>query len=201
MAVRRPLRVASFSGHLGVVKYLISQRADTEIGDNYSYTPLHVASEKGHLYIATCLLDAGADVNKPSSDGNLSLLAASRGGYLDIIKYLITKGAPIESRNNYGWTVIHFAADNGHLESLEYFLRNNTSVSSGNSHNVLKVGLQVWYSVQTALTKLSGRGSARWRKILSQTCVWCRQVCCIRWEIKDGSLGISYPISGFEIYE
>ena len=67
------LYVASFNGHVEVIKLLLSYGAD--INDKRSdngISSLFVASENGHVEVVKLLLSHGADVNDKSSDDGIS---------------------------------------------------------------------------------------------------------------------------------
>ena len=54
-----PLKIASSSGHLEVVRYLLEQGADRDNADIQGLTPLHAAAVSGHLDIAMLLMSYG----------------------------------------------------------------------------------------------------------------------------------------------
>ena len=57
-------------GHLDVTKYLISQGAEVNKGDNDGRTALPCsASQEGHLDVTKYLISQGAEVNKGDNDG------------------------------------------------------------------------------------------------------------------------------------
>lgn len=50
------------TGHLEVVKLLVSRSADKSCKDKLGYTPLHAAAASGHIEIVKYLLRMGAEV-------------------------------------------------------------------------------------------------------------------------------------------
>ncbi len=54
------LVLASITGHLEVVKYLVSKGANVNTKDTSLKTPLEIAKEKGHLEVVRVLREAGA---------------------------------------------------------------------------------------------------------------------------------------------
>ena len=64
-----PLHKASSSGHLEVVKTLLTAKTDASKRTDCGWTPLHEASSSGHLEVVTTLLVAKADVNKSDDEG------------------------------------------------------------------------------------------------------------------------------------
>lgn len=53
------------SGHLEVVKLLVSQGSDKSCRDKRGYTPLHAAAASGHVDVVKYLLRNGAEVRTP----------------------------------------------------------------------------------------------------------------------------------------
>lgn len=51
-----------FSGHIEVVKLLVSHGAEVTCKDKKSYTPLHAAASSGMISVVKYLLDLGVDV-------------------------------------------------------------------------------------------------------------------------------------------
>lgn len=51
------------SGHLEVVKLLVSQGSDKSCKDKRGYTPLHAAAASGHVDVVKYLLRNGAEVS------------------------------------------------------------------------------------------------------------------------------------------
>ena len=55
--------MAAQKGHLSVVEYLVSQKADINAKDTNGCTPLHLAAQKGHLSVVEYLVNQKADIN------------------------------------------------------------------------------------------------------------------------------------------
>ncbi len=51
------------TGHVEVVKLLVSRSADKSCKDKQGYTPLHAAAASGHIEIVKYLLRMGAEVS------------------------------------------------------------------------------------------------------------------------------------------
>ena len=84
-----PMRCATFSGHLEVVKYLASLDS-VDPGANGSYV-IKLASENGHLDVVKYL--ASLDSVDPGTADNYAIRWASWYGHLEVVKYLISIGA------------------------------------------------------------------------------------------------------------
>ena len=103
---------SAFNGHLDVTKYLISQGAEVNRGDNDGWTALHsLLLRRGHLDVTKYLISQGAEVNKGDNDGMTALHSAASRGHLDVTRYLISQGAEVNKGDNDGKTALHdFAA-------------------------------------------------------------------------------------------
>ena len=135
------LRIASWNGHLEIVKYLISQGADIHANDDRALKwaiemgqdevvkfliekganihtnddeALRWASYHGHLDMVKYLVSRGADIH---ANDDISLIWASRYGYLGVIKYLVSQGANIHAQNDIS---LRWASQNGHTEVVKY---------------------------------------------------------------------------------
>ncbi|OBZ72411.1 26S proteasome non-ATPase regulatory subunit 10 [Grifola frondosa] len=118
--------LAASSGSVDIVRYLLDQKADVNIGDNGGWTPLHIAgmftfSSAGWEEIARELLGAGADVNRANDKGLTPLhYAASKSR---IGKLLISRGADINARDKANQTPLHRAATTGSVGFVSLLLK------------------------------------------------------------------------------
>ena len=67
------MHLASYSGHLAVVRTLLDHGADVAAKAEFGGTSLHKASERGHPAVVQTLLDHGADVAARDNDGQTAL--------------------------------------------------------------------------------------------------------------------------------
>ena len=72
-----PLFVASYNGHLPVVRSLIDAGAPINQAKNDGVSPLSIASQNGHLAIVRLLIDSGALVDQANNDGVTPILMTS----------------------------------------------------------------------------------------------------------------------------
>ena len=104
------LNVASFRGHIHVVRFLISKGAEVDQEDVSCYTALCRAAQKGHKDVIKVLLKAGAQVNHRNRRGNTPLALAAYWGHVDVVKILLMNGADIDVKNNVGVTALTLAS-------------------------------------------------------------------------------------------
>jgi ankyrin repeat protein len=134
-----PLHLASFYGHVQVMKELREHEADIEAEDNVGRTPLHLACSFGNLSVVNELLSPnerngatsilgkrksrGANIEAKDNAGNTPLYKACRWGHFPVVKALVSGGANILARNNDGELPIHQAVDRSNSTVAKYLLQ------------------------------------------------------------------------------
>lgn len=122
---------ASLKGHLRVVQYLTSKRADLNVKESqYEWTALMLASKGGRLDIVKHLVAKGAHINMKAKNGKTALMIAAHNGHLGVVKYLIAKGAKVNERAKHDTTAIVFAAMAGHLDVVKYLIAKGADVNA-----------------------------------------------------------------------
>ncbi|PTB65863.1 ankyrin, partial [Trichoderma citrinoviride] len=122
---RTVLQSAAESGHMNIVKLLLSAGADVnaEPADDGGGTALRAAAGEGHLDIVKLLLEAGADVNaEPKGRQETALQVACFKGYLNIVQMLINAGADVNAKPTHHYQnkcALQAAAANGHSGIVE----------------------------------------------------------------------------------
>ena len=116
-----PLGLASFFGHGGGVKYLLSRGAEANLAsrNRMQVMPLHSAVAGCHAGIARTLLEHGADVNAAQQDGFVPLHGAAQNGQPDMIELLLEYGADVNAKNAEGLTALAIAVQEGHAGAAE----------------------------------------------------------------------------------
>ena len=126
-----PLMCASIKGHLRVVQYLTSKRANLNVKENqYEWTALMLASKGGRLDIVKHLVAKGAHINMKAKNGKTALMIAAHRGHLSVVKYLITKGAKVNEHSQHNATAIIFATMAGHLDIVKYLISKGADVNA-----------------------------------------------------------------------
>ena len=128
-----PLSVATFRGHLSMVKVLLGMRCEVNQGygsSRHQQTPLMVACYRGiHDDIANELLLHGAMVNKVDAMGASALHLAAERGRSKCASKLIQHGADLDAVNHTGWSPLMFAAKGGHIDIIELLISSRSSVN------------------------------------------------------------------------
>ena len=89
-ALRKPLHIAAFYGHVEVVELFMANVGDKNLRDNEGWkTPLLSAIEGGNLNVCILLVEKyKADVNMSDNYGMTPLHLASKLGQLEICQFL-----------------------------------------------------------------------------------------------------------------
>lgn len=87
---RTALMFASSKGFAGIVKDLLSHRADPNIvpNDDTGWTALIAAARTGRIDVIKVLLDHGADVTINDKEGKTALVWAEAQGHADVVRAL-----------------------------------------------------------------------------------------------------------------
>ena len=109
-----------------IVKFLIDNGADLDVGMGRFSTPLIAASLYASPEVVQLLLKNGADVNAGSNDGSTPIFAA-RNNDIDpiaVAKLLIKAGADVNHVNKYGMTPLKLAVGpNGNKEIAQLLIK------------------------------------------------------------------------------
>jgi uncharacterized protein len=109
--------VASFEGHLDVVKELLARKVEINAKRNDGATALIAASFSGQLQVVQLLLAQGADVNAKTGTGATALIMASQKGHLEVVRALLANGADINAKTsdaNNPLSALDYAKRGGH---------------------------------------------------------------------------------------
>ena len=111
-----PLHWACETGHLNVVKVLLSEfKASTVIQTAYGDTPLTLAARHGHDNIVCAMVSYNqCEVDTKGPDGYTALHYSCRYGHVNIIRTLINKKTDINAKTDSGDTPLTLAARHGH---------------------------------------------------------------------------------------
>ncbi|MFP3016488.1 MAG: ankyrin repeat domain-containing protein [Wolbachia sp.] len=118
------LLTAVQDGDLDKVKSLVSQNANVNTTDMYSWTPLHWAAFKDRLEIAKFLIEKNADIDAEDKGpyGKKPIHVAAENNSKDIIELFLSKGVGINDTDKQGYTPLHYAAWRGRLEVAKFLI-------------------------------------------------------------------------------
>ncbi|KAG9347419.1 hypothetical protein JZ751_004986 [Albula glossodonta] len=124
---RTPLHLASYKGHIEVVRILLKAGCDLDIQDDGDQTALHRAAVVGNHDVISALIQEGCAQDRQDKDGNTALHEVSWHGFSQSVKLLVKAGA------NAGNTALHLACQNGHAQSARVLLLGGSRPDSKNN--------------------------------------------------------------------
>ena len=134
-----PLHIAVKNANREMVKFLLDNGADVNVGDKYEATPLHFACRNGDGYIARMLVEFGGDLTIKAIDGKTPLDACKTNELrIDLIKDYIEKLARDKKLNLPKGSGLSRANDEASIKkALAYYLKNPKKIESKNSYYVV----------------------------------------------------------------
>ena len=112
----QPLGLASFFGHVEVVRFLLESGAEvnTPSQNGLKVTPLNSAAAGRHYEIAMLLLEKGANPNIRQEGDFVPLHSAAMNGQIEMVKLLLQFGADKDLKSADGKTSRDYALEKGH---------------------------------------------------------------------------------------
>lgn len=112
----QPLGLASFFGHVEVVRFLLESGAEvnTLSRNDLKVTPLNSAAAGRHYEIAMLLLERDANPNIRQEGDFVPLHSAAMNGQIEMVKILLQYGADKDLKCLDGKTARDYALENGH---------------------------------------------------------------------------------------
>ena len=119
------LGLASFFGHLSLVKLLLDKGANPNIAANnqFKVAPIHSACAISAFDIAELLIKHGADVNAKQMQGVTPLHSAAHNGQTKLSKLLIDNGADINAKMDNEQTPLFMANEKDFQETAELIIK------------------------------------------------------------------------------
>jgi len=119
------LGLASFFGHLSLVKLLLDKGANPNIASNnqFKVAPIHSACAISHFDITELLIRYHADVNAKQMQGVTPLHSAAHNGQTKLSKLLIDNCADINAKMDNGQTPLFMANEKNFQETAELIIK------------------------------------------------------------------------------
>lgn len=108
------LLLASFRGHLAVVKLLVAGGAP--VNRQGGWQPLAYAAFNGQVEVMRHLLGQGANINGASDNGTTALMVAARNGHLEAVQLLLQHKPEVDRINEAGGTALKWALAANHTD-------------------------------------------------------------------------------------
>ena len=119
---RTPLDIASFYGHIEIVKILLQLNVSVDEAHNKGFTPLMHAAHQGHLDVVMLLLEHNANIQLTTKQGLTVLHIAVVEGHKDVVETLVSSGDKINKLDWKNYTALHCAARYGKHEIVKWML-------------------------------------------------------------------------------
>nr|XP_027220828.1 serine/threonine-protein phosphatase 6 regulatory ankyrin repeat subunit B-like [Penaeus vannamei] len=118
----RPLHLAAWAGHVGVVRELLSRDADFKARGREGYSAIHYAAKGGHIDVLRILHEKKCNMKAKTDSGQTILHVAADNGNLKAFKW-IAENTDIDhnTTNNEGKTALD-VAQNGRQKSIVTYL-------------------------------------------------------------------------------
>jgi ankyrin repeat protein len=132
-----PLSVATYYGHLNIVKALLKHDKAGIIKTGKGYNPLQVAASRGHAEIMEALLEAGV-CNASLGRENALIMGMDKAvgnGNIDTVRVLMKAGAKINNRTPSGDTMLKIAVKAGQLDMLKELCSDPTKINVDQTDN------------------------------------------------------------------
>lgn len=147
------LTLASISGNVEIVDFLINEDCDLKARDAKGETALFKACTNGHSKVVLLLLEANASVNEANGFGTTPLYSACSANKPDIVEILIDRGAKLEV-NERGFTLLHIASIHDFDEVAKVLIKKAKLLDEIDSKK------------ETSIFKASENGSVKTLKLL-----------------------------------
>lgn len=114
-----PLTYYCMRDNYDIIKLLIDNGADVNIGRGTAWNPLYAAARESSPEVVKLLLKNGADANILTKDSAGPIISAVHSdNAAQILKLLIKAGADVNHANKYGMTALKLAHGNKEIEQI-----------------------------------------------------------------------------------
>jgi ankyrin repeat protein len=117
------------SDQVGVVGYLLDNKAEIQVQSKRGLFALHFAAICGRHDVASLLLLRGANVNGRTRLGRTALHLAAASGHDSVIRLLARHGARVSLRDCRGCCALYMACARGHTSAVSALLEQDMEMS------------------------------------------------------------------------
>lgn len=154
-----PLYMAAQEGHEDIVRFLLSHKADANLGSKEGVPPLHIATQLNHFNIVRILLSGGANINALTPDNVTPLYIAAQEGHLDLVKLLIHSGATLHLAAR-GLTPLHIASVKNHKKIIGCLILAGARVDDSTGTGIFPIHLAAIMGHAKTVAYLLAKGSS-----------------------------------------
>ncbi|KAL4766789.1 ankyrin repeat-containing domain protein [Aspergillus nidulans var. acristatus] len=134
--INPPLYDAAKKGETDIVRELLEQGEDVNVGLQNGWTPLHAASFYNKPNVVRLLLEFNANLEaRLPRTGCRPLHKAAEAGTVSVMKLLVDNGADIEARSNEWETPLWIAARRNRRGAVRFLLDQKALVNAANNFN------------------------------------------------------------------
>lgn len=141
------LCIAARDGCLESVKYLLKDKADTEVCDRFGNTPLFLAARWNHIEVMKELITHKAKLEAATHNNENCLFVAVAAGHIAAAVLLLTSASDNTVKNKLlntaekilGRTPLFVACENGQIDVVKLLLQHGADISLGTIYNTTPV--------------------------------------------------------------
>ncbi|KAK0386653.1 hypothetical protein NLU13_6488 [Sarocladium strictum] len=156
------LHAAAFLGHAAVMKWLLSQGADTEASSGDRGSAMHSALKSGPgVSSLQLLVEHGANIEATDGHQRTPLLVAAIRGNKTAADWLLDKGANIEATDGHQRTPLLVAVDLDNKPAVDWLLDKGANVhhTDNSGYTALVLAAQSWRVNSTIIRRLLMAGA------------------------------------------
>lgn len=132
--VESPLSWAFKSGHVEIIRDLISNGAHINQKDLNGKSPVFWACKGGLVDCIRDLIKNGANINERDNNGQSPLYWVCMHGRVEIVRLLINNGANINEKDRYGKTPLHQACRGRRAEVVRLLINKGANTNEKDEH-------------------------------------------------------------------
>ena len=130
---RTALQSAIHGNNAAVVKVLLANKADANIGDQQGNTALHTSSFQRSFYVSQLLIGSGCKINWRNDVGETPLCLAVRGKNIADLELLLKNSADANIQDILGKTPLHISTGRGFSDLSQFLIDSGCDVNARNS--------------------------------------------------------------------